>query len=538
MPYPTLFRSHPACGDQQSADCTVATRSAPPAPPGTPQSGQSRVPRPTEPFVPLLHKLHVPTRGMRGHLTPHRTRLILEQVHPDERRIHPTRHRLERLDQRTRVLGLGKAGRKLPPRRGSDLTHRGPVPVVPFDLQTERLLRKMDRLPDNLHPPPEAKSLPVTEQLPALPAASTCHQLLHDPRRTQRIIMTPRKQLLIPLRMLGRQCPLNHIRPRQRPTGEQLPKDPAPLRNQRENPSSSAPILRLEDRRPLRSNQPPQRRRPLQQVRDTNPRHLPQPAPRHLVVELENRMVRATLTYSSLHEFLVAKHSGSFQRALQLLATAKETPDGVESSAASAGHDVPDTPCGRQPAAAGAPPTGPGTRSSSDSFVTTSQGGFCGDTASCPRSGPGLAYAPQQQANCRSRCGRPVSNRPHHADALWHTPRCGRCNASGSPTGVSWRPATPSPPWAFQHAPPTWCCAAPRFRPWPSTFPTTADQPSHRNRRPRGTRLWWLPTRQHGRNTIPGSVAGCTPAHENPVLESSAPAHHPPPKHVGPGRSA
>src|SRR5690625_5138957 len=212
---------HPECGDQQSADCTVATRSAPPAPPGTPQSGQSRVPRPTEPFVPLLHKLHVPTRGMRGHLTPHRTRLILEQVHPDERRIHPTRHRLERLDQRTRVLGLGKPGRQLPPRRGSDLTHRGPVPVVPFDLQTERLLRKMDRLPDNLHPPPEAKSLPVIGQLSAPPAASTCHQLLHDPRRTQRIIMTPRKQLLIPLRVLGRQCPLNHIRPRQRPTGEQ-----------------------------------------------------------------------------------------------------------------------------------------------------------------------------------------------------------------------------------------------------------------------------------------------------------------------------
>src|SRR5690625_244355 len=202
----------------------------------------------------------------------------------------------------------------------------------------------MDRLTDDFHPPPEAERLPVIGQLSAPPAASTCHQLLHDPRRTQRIIMTPRKQLLIPLRVLGRQCPLNHIRPRQRPTGEQLPKDPAPLRYQRENPSSSAPIHRLEDRRPHSSNQPPQRRRPLLQARDTNLRHLPRPAPRHLVVELENRMVRATLTYSSLHEFLVAKHSGACQRALRLLATAKETPDGVESFAASAGHDVPDTP--------------------------------------------------------------------------------------------------------------------------------------------------------------------------------------------------
>src|SRR5699024_8659508 len=212
-----------------------------------------------------------------------------------------------------------------------DLTHRGPVPVVPFDLQTERLLRKMDRLPDNLHPPPEAKSLPVIGQPPAPPAASTCHQLLHDPRRTQRIIMTPRQQLLIPLRVLRRQCPLNHLRPRQRPTGEQLPTDPAPLRARRDPPPRSAPMDRLDDRRPPRRGQPPPRRRPLQRVRDTGPRHLPQPAPRHLVVELEDRMVRATLTYSSLHEFLVAKHSGSFQRALRLLATEKETPDGVRS---------------------------------------------------------------------------------------------------------------------------------------------------------------------------------------------------------------
>src|SRR5699024_5358654 len=274
----------------------------------------------------------------RSHLTPHRTRIILKQIHPDKRRIHSTRHRLERLNQRTRVLGLGEPGRKLPPRRRGNLTHRRPVPVIPFDLQTERLLRKMDRLADDLHPPPEAERLPVIRQLPTPTATSTLHQLLHDPRRTQRIIMAPRKQLLVALRVLGRQRPLNHLRPRQRPTGEQLPKRPSPLRNQREHPSSSAPVHRLEDRRPLSGNQPPQGRGPLQQVRDTNPRQLPQPAPRQLVVELEHRMVRATLTHSSLHEFFVTKHSGSFLRAFPILSTTTEAPDTVYTSVVSSVH--------------------------------------------------------------------------------------------------------------------------------------------------------------------------------------------------------